>query len=104
MSDAAALNLADLSGPVILALLAVAALCFAAGYWLHAAKGRRGAGRTTPEHAGVPDEIIAVIAAAVAEVVDAPHRIVRVRGLTPDDLGWLLEGRMQHHTSHKPHH
>ncbi len=64
---------------------------------------RSGAERTTPDDA-VPDEIVAVIAAAVAEVIDAPHRIVRVRGLTPDDLGWLLEGRMQHHASHRPHH
>lgn len=45
-------------------------------------------------------ETIAVIAAAVAATITQPHRIVRIRGLTPADLGWSLEGRMQHHHSH----
>lgn len=47
------------------------------------------------------EEILVVIAAAVAETIRGPHRIVRVRGLTPEDLGWSLEGRMQHHHSHR---
>ncbi|MGD9634442.1 MAG: OadG family transporter subunit [Pirellulales bacterium] len=50
----------------------------------------------------VPDEEIAVIAAAVAAVIDARHRIISIRGLTPEDLSWSLEGRLQHHSSHKP--
>lgn len=50
----------------------------------------------------VSEETLIVIAAAVAEMIRVPHRIVRIRGLTPEDLGWSLEGRMQHHQSHRP--
>ena len=49
----------------------------------------------------IPDEILVVIAAAVAEAIDRPHRVVRIRGMTPGEIGWSLEGRMQHHHSHK---
>ena len=42
-----------------------------------------------------------MIAAAVAETIRQPHRIVRIRGLTAEDLDWSLEGRMQHHQSHR---
>ncbi len=47
------------------------------------------------------EELVAVIAAAVAATVVQPHRIVRIRGLTPEDLGWSLKGRFQHHHSHQ---
>jgi len=47
------------------------------------------------------EEILVVIAAAVAQAIGKPHRIVRIRGLTPAELGWSLEGRMQHHHSHR---
>jgi sodium pump decarboxylase gamma subunit len=50
------------------------------------------------------EEILVVIAAAVAEAISTPHRIVKIRGMTPADLGWSLEGRMQHHQSHRIHH
>ena len=53
---------------------------------------------TSPEE--VTGETVAVIAAAVAAVFDRPHRIVHVRGLTPEDAAWALQGRMQHHSSH----
>lgn len=46
------------------------------------------------------DEMVAVIAAAVSTMLDRPHRIVHVRGLTPEDAAWALEGRRQHHSSH----
>lgn len=46
------------------------------------------------------EELVAVITAAVATVLETPHRIVRIRGLTPGDMGWSLEGRMLHHHSH----
>jgi Na+-transporting methylmalonyl-CoA/oxaloacetate decarboxylase gamma subunit len=49
----------------------------------------------------LPEELVAVITAAVAESLGRPHRIVKIRGLTPADLGWSLEGRMQHHHSHR---
>lgn len=49
-------------------------------------------------------ETLVVIAAAVAETIRQPHRIVRIRGLTAQDLDWSLGGRMQHHRSHNlPH-
>ena len=50
------------------------------------------------------EEMMVVIAAAVAETIRQPHRIVRIRGLAHENLGWSLEGRMQHHHSHQlPH-
>lgn len=48
----------------------------------------------------LPEELVVVIAAAVAATIVTPHRIVKIRGLTPSELGWSLEGRMQHHQSH----
>jgi len=49
----------------------------------------------------LPDEIMAVIAAVVADTIREPHRIVHTRELTPEDLSWTLEGRLQHHASHR---
>ncbi len=46
------------------------------------------------------EEIVAVIAAAVAEVLAVPHRIVYIRGLTSGDMERALGGRFQHHISH----
>jgi flagellar basal body-associated protein FliL len=49
---------------------------------------------------GVPQEHLAVIAAAVAAMMGA-HRIVRIQ--TPDrGFGWTSEARTTHHTSHLP--
>lgn len=48
------------------------------------------------------EEVLVVIAAAVAEVIDEPHRIIHARQLTPLDLAWSFEGRRQQHRSHKP--
>lgn len=47
------------------------------------------------------EETLVVIAAAVAETISKPHRVVKIRGLTPDDLGWSHEGRTRHHQSHR---
>ena len=49
----------------------------------------------------LPEETLVVIAAAAAEIIHHPHRVVRSRELTPEDLGWSLEGRIQHHQSHR---
>lgn len=49
---------------------------------------------------GLDEETVAVIIAAVAAVVTQPHRIVHVRGLTPEDMAWALQGRSQIHASH----
>lgn len=49
---------------------------------------------------GVPQDHLAVIAAAVAALMGA-HRIVRIE--TPDrGFGWTSEARSSHHTSHAP--
>ncbi|MCB0117354.1 MAG: OadG family protein [Caldilineaceae bacterium] len=49
----------------------------------------------------LPEELVVVITAAVAAALDRPHRIVRIRGLTPTDMAWSMEGRSQHHQSHR---
>ena len=48
----------------------------------------------------LPEEVVAVIAAAASECLAEPHRIVHIRQLTAQEMGWSLEGRMQHHQSH----
>lgn len=53
-----------------------------------------------PPASAIPDEVVAVIAAAVAATISEPHRIVRTRELSPEELSWSLEGRLQHHASH----
>ena len=53
---------------------------------------------------GLSEEIVVVIAAAVAEAMPQPHRIVRIRGLTPADQGWSFRGRAEHHHSHRVAH
>jgi len=89
---------------VLLSLSLIAVFCSALGYLVRIFVPRPLASRSvTPanDHE-TSDELIAVIAAAVAEAIDAPHRIVNIRGLTPEDLTWSLEGRLQHHASHVP--
>ncbi|MCA9268137.1 MAG: OadG family protein [Planctomycetales bacterium] len=49
----------------------------------------------------LPEEIVAVIAAAAAVVVDQPHRVVHIREAAQDEHGWAQAGRMQLHTSHQ---
>ena len=49
----------------------------------------------------IPEAVLAVISAVVADIVGARHRIVRTRQLTPKDMSWTLEGRLQHHASHR---
>ncbi len=56
--------------------------------------------REKPAESDLPEEIIVVIAAAVAESISTPHRIIHTRQLAPAEHGWPLEGRMQQHTSH----
>lgn len=51
--------------------------------------------------AGVPQEHIVAISAAVASVLGA-HRIVHIE--TPVGHGWTSEARTVHHTSHLPRH
>ncbi len=52
---------------------------------------------------GLSEEIVVVIATAVAMTLRVPHRIVHTRELSAEDLSWTLEGRRQHHISHRIH-
>lgn len=87
---------------VLLSLGLLAIACGGIGYLF-----KNGASRRSPDSASSvletqdADEIVAVIAAAVAEVLAIPHRIVFIRGLTPEDMERTFEGRFQHHISHK---
>lgn len=47
------------------------------------------------------EELVVVIAAAVASMIDEPHRVVQMRQLTSDGMVRTMEGRMQHHSSHQ---
>ena len=53
-----------------------------------------------PALAGVPQEHLAVITAAVAAMMGA-HRIVHIEALTRG-YTWTAEARTVHHTSHAP--
>ena len=55
----------------------------------------------TPTSEEIPEHIVAVIAAVVADIVSVSHRIVRTRQLSSEEMGWALEGRLQHHASHR---
>ena len=52
-----------------------------------------------PDGQAVPDdEELAAVAAAVALMIDAPHRVVRVH---PQPSAWGQEGRRNTHASHR---
>lgn len=51
-------------------------------------------------HGAIPPEILAVIAAAVATVVNQPHRISQVAAESPS-RDWAREGRREIFGSHK---
>ena len=61
-------------------------------------------GSTPPIQEELPAETLAILAAAVEATMRSPHRIVRIRGLTNQEMDWTMEGRMQHHQSHNPRH
>ncbi|QEG33788.1 OadG family protein [Bythopirellula goksoeyrii] len=56
-----------------------------------------------PRGEEIPDEVIAVIAAAVSEALGKPHRIIHTRELTSREMAWPQQGRWEIHASHKPH-
>lgn len=53
-----------------------------------------------PALAGIPQEHLAVITAAVAAMMGA-HRIVHIE-MASRGFGWTAEARTVHHTSHAP--
>jgi Na+-transporting methylmalonyl-CoA/oxaloacetate decarboxylase gamma subunit len=90
---------------VLLSLSLLALFCSAVGHFF-----QRSSARATPQRQSavssdaLTEETVAVIAAAVAAVVALPHRVVHIRGLTAEEMGWMWGGRIQHHTSHKDTH
>jgi hypothetical protein len=60
--------------------------------------------KALPAPEAIPAETVAVIAAAIAVVLDGPHRVVSVlqaAAHAPEVNVWALEGRMQQFQSHK---
>jgi hypothetical protein len=54
--------------------------------------------------AATESELLAIIAAAVAVVLQRPHRVVSVKPAGPVVTwvnAWAMEGRFQHYSSHK---
>ncbi len=90
---------------VVVALTTLALSCTLAGWILRQLQPQPVSENTpAPATDSLDDEIVAVLAAAVAATIDKPHRIVHVRGLTAEDAAWAREGRVQHHSSHTfPH-
>ena len=57
-----------------------------------------------PTDASSDDAVVAAISAAVAVVLDQPHRVLSIRpaATSSEWLGaWAIEGRFQHFRSHK---
>lgn len=57
-----------------------------------------------PVEAPPSPEILAVIAAAIAAVLDRPHRVVAIQQaapLAPEGNAWAMEGRVEHFLSHR---
>ena len=65
-------------------------------------KGAGGRGQKT--RAGIPAHHLVAIAAAVAEVIGAPHRIVRVSAPAHRQSDWTARGRGGHRTPGWPGH
>ena len=87
---------------VIATLAALLGLCVAVSTVLNkympapAAAPRQVSKSSTPAHAGIPEETIIVIAAAVA-AVSQKQRIVSIK---PQNSSWSQAGRQQIHSSH----
>lgn len=90
---------------VLLSLSTLAIFCSGVGYLFQLGSSKAAPSRKPVSDDGkMSDEIVAVIAAAVAASISTPHRIVHIRGLTAEELGWSLGGRLQHHASHQDSH
>ncbi len=50
---------------------------------------------------GITPELIAVISAAAAEVLDKPFKLINVGEVSTGASNWSLAGRSSHHSSHK---
>ncbi len=92
-------------GVVLLSLSMLACFCSGVGYLFRLNSARNAPNRNAArDDDALTDEVVAVISAAVAATISASYRIVRIRGLTAEELGWSREGRLQHHTSHRDSH
>jgi flagellar basal body-associated protein FliL len=60
--------------------------------------------KTPPAVEAAPPEMVAVIAAAIAVVLDRPHQVVSVQQaavLAPEGNAWAMEGRVEQFLSHR---
>lgn len=86
---------------VFLALIAIAT--FIANLpRLMAVIDRKPAATPAAASAEDPDEVIAVITAAVEAALGPGHRVIHAQQVTPRELAWAQQGRWQHQTSHEP--
>ncbi len=69
-----------------------------------AQRPRRKAAVEAGDEAGIPAHHLVAIAAAVAEVIGAPHRIVRVTAPAHRQSDWTARGRGGHRTPGWPGH
>lgn len=70
-----------------------ASFTFASAAAPAAEKARAAASEELPEH------VVAIMAAVVADTVGKNHRILRTRVLGPEELSWSMHGRLQNHIS-----
>lgn len=71
---------------------------------LEAARAAHARAMTALGAGPVEPEIVALIAAAVATVLNRPHRILGVQPTAPAVAwvnAWAIEGRFQHYSSHR---
>jgi hypothetical protein len=61
--------------------------------------------KPSPATTAVPPEILAIVAAAIAVVLDRPYRVVSVvrhaAALVPEGNAWAMEGRVEQFMSHR---
>lgn len=51
----------------------------------------------------IPEEVLVVLAAAAAAALGDGHRVIHVSEASVRDRAWTMEGRAEHHGSHRPH-
>lgn len=90
---------------VLLSLSMLAIFCSGVGYLFQFNSAKSAPTRSPAKDVdALSDEVVAVISAAVATTISVPYRIVHIRGLTAEELGWSWGGRLEHHTSHRDSH
>lgn len=86
-------------GTVVGVLALLWAACAVIGYAFTRGSARTGTNPVSipfdKVKAGIPPEHVAVISAAVAAVMEGPHRIAHITAPSHQPPGWSLEGRFE---------